>query len=236
VGVTKAVGTADTSARADHVHDTATGFIDSSDKFAAGVVNTTALATSAVTTGKLAAGAVTNAKIATGTITSGKLAFGTLEKIVETEVTGAAVTSITITGLDLDAAKAYLIFCKLTNPTATDASLYLYYNGETTATNYWRQYLYATGSTVSGARGNNAYLTPHFAGTETNYVIWIFRDTEGRPRAFLHANYNDPATLTILMNTHVWVSTVNVTQIDFTASVTGAIGIGSKVTIFKVSK
>lgn len=64
VGTVASAGVSTSAARADHVHDTAAGFIDLSDKFVAGVVDTAALANLAITTGKLAADAVTNAKLA----------------------------------------------------------------------------------------------------------------------------------------------------------------------------
>lgn len=58
VGTTAAVGNATTAARANHVHDTAAGFIDNADKFTAGVVDTTALGADAVDGTKIADDAV----------------------------------------------------------------------------------------------------------------------------------------------------------------------------------
>jgi len=58
VGTTAAAGTGAACARDDHVHDTAAGFIDNADKFAAGVVDTTALGADAVDATKIANDAV----------------------------------------------------------------------------------------------------------------------------------------------------------------------------------
>ena len=54
VGTTAAAGTGTACSRDDHVHDTAPGFIDAADKFAAGVVDTAALGAAAVTSAKIA--------------------------------------------------------------------------------------------------------------------------------------------------------------------------------------
>src|SRR3972149_873644 len=48
VSTTAAVGIGTTAARDDHVHDTATGFIDNANKFAAGVVEAAAIGSNAV--------------------------------------------------------------------------------------------------------------------------------------------------------------------------------------------
>jgi|SRR3990167_3123866 len=48
VSTAAAVGTGTTAARDDHVHDTATGFIDNANKFASGVVDAAAIASNAV--------------------------------------------------------------------------------------------------------------------------------------------------------------------------------------------
>ncbi len=48
VGITAAVGDGSTAARYNHVHDTASGFIDNNDKFASGIVNDAAIAANAV--------------------------------------------------------------------------------------------------------------------------------------------------------------------------------------------
>jgi len=76
-----------------------------SAKLADSAVGTTKLANLAVTSTKLADSSVTSTKLADLAVTPVKLSFGTWEKVVETEVTGTAVTEITVTGLDLDVAK-----------------------------------------------------------------------------------------------------------------------------------
>jgi len=169
-------------------------------------------------------------------VSSDELTFGTWEKIVDTTVSPSAVTTITVTGLDLDAAKAYILLFRVTNPTGSTSNISLYYNNDTTATNYYRQSLYGTSTTVGASRINDGVISDVLAGQEANLLIWIYRDPAGYVRAMPFENSRDPASLLLRMLFHIWVTKANVTRIDLTASVTGSIGVGSNLIIFKVSK
>jgi hypothetical protein len=59
VGTTASAGEGTAASKDDHVHDIASGAIDNANKFAASVVDSTALAASAVIAGKISASAVT---------------------------------------------------------------------------------------------------------------------------------------------------------------------------------
>jgi len=169
-------------------------------------------------------------------LTSDQLAFGTWEKIVETEVTGAAVTSITVTGLDLDDAKAYVLLFKVTNPTASASAYSLFLNNDTTATNYYRQFLYGAGTAISARRDNNAAVWSADPGEETIGWFLMIRDPAGLVKGISLDTRRDPAWIWGAFQNYGWVTTANVTRIDIVASITDAIGIGSKVIMFKVSK
>jgi len=226
VGTTKAVGTGTTSARWDHVHDTAAGFIDSSDKFAAGVVNTTALKNAAITT----------AKIANGAVTKGKLAFKTWEKLAEITLTEAR-TSITVTGLDLDASKALRIIFTVNNPTASACSYYIYFNGDTTTADYWMQHIHASGTSISANRQNLTILCYAVAGDETSFVGEVIRavHANGRPKCIGQECRGNRGGITFLFKQIGWVTISNVTQIDIVASVSGGIGADSKLILLGVT-
>lgn len=82
-----AVGSANTVARGDHVHTIGVGSINASNQFAAGVVDSTALASAAVTAGKIAAGGISasnqfaagvvdSTALAAAAVTAGKIANG----------------------------------------------------------------------------------------------------------------------------------------------------------------
>jgi hypothetical protein len=191
---------------------------------------------SSIDTGEITDLAITNSKIADSTIASGKLAFGMLEKIADTEVTGSAVTTVSFTGLDLDSAKAYIIIAKFTNPTINTTEYKLYFNGDTTDTNYYYQYILADGATVSSGRSNSSRYLGVEAGEEVIGFGTTQRDPAGYVKSSIFEARRDPATVLILQTAHTWLTQANVTQMDFTSSVAGAIGVGSRIMIFKVSQ
>lgn len=155
------------------------------------------------------------------------------EKIVDEVVTGSAVTSIDITGLDLDAAKCYMIVFRTQNPTGSGAYMRLYFNGDTTATNYWRQFVEASAAVVTGTRGNDPTIGYSSAGVETLLIGFLARET-GKPKYISMGTRDEQSTLMIFNGAMDWVTENNVTRITFTNLVANTIGIGSRVMIFRV--
>ena len=117
------------------------------------------------------------ADIADGAITTAKLGFSTWEKIAEIEVT-SNVGSVEFTGLDINTDKVYALFVKISNADSPNQhGVYIAFNGDTTTTNYYRQYIYGDGTTLGGSRYNDNRLMD--TGTETNVgVFFIFKTPE----------------------------------------------------------
>jgi len=245
VSTTASAGTSALASRYDHVHDTAAGFIDSSNKFADDVVTLAKMAHG--TQGDIlyytAAGAP--ARLAAGTSgyylkTQGAGADPVwakppgFEKIAEKTVSGAAVTTVSFTGLDLDADKRYLLIFVVTNPTASSSYYDIYFNGDTTRTNYYRQWLGAASTSISAARANDPAIISLGAGKEVFCIVEIMRDPAGIPRFSTNNNIDDTSAVAINLNYGAWITSANVTSIDITAGTANAIGIGSKFILFKV--
>ena len=74
--------------------------------------------------------------------------------VAETVVSGSAVTSVTFSGLDGNAAGGYYLDMGCINALASAITLKLYINGDTTDTNYYRQYIYADSTSISANRSN----------------------------------------------------------------------------------
>lgn len=113
-GTANAAGAATTVARSDHVHAIGTGSVqagalaagavDASNVFAAGVVNSTALASGAVTAGKIGTAGISAAgQFATGVVDAAALAADavTTVKIADTNVTTAKVADNAITAVKI---------------------------------------------------------------------------------------------------------------------------------------
>jgi len=206
-----------------------------SAKLADSAVGTTKLANLAVTSTKLADSSVTSTKLADLAVTPVKLSFGTWEKVVETEVTGTAVTEITVTGLDLDAAKAYYIIFQTGNPTATANRISVFYNDDTIAGNYFNQYIWASGTGLSASRLNNAEICIADAGQYAMFEGLLTRDSGASPRLIVRVSETYPDAVRLLMRTQMWTVEVNVTSITISGNQAGGIGVGSRLMIFKVS-
>jgi hypothetical protein len=129
-------------------------------------------------------------------------------------VSGAAVSSISFTGLDLDADRTYMLVCNVKNVDANQKGLRLEYNTDTTTTNYYRQIMQAVAANVTGGRVNDAEIGTLGASDCYFANIVIAKKASYYPRAF---NFNArAATSSVEIDNiaHSWTSTNNVTSIQ----------------------
>jgi len=174
-----------------------------------------------------------NLKLETVDLTD--LPNGTLVKVSDVDVS-SNTTTVSFTGLDINADGFYLLKGTVKNATSDATDLYLYFNGDTTNTNYYRQQFYANGSNI----GYNRVNAPNFinvAGSgESSFDVSIFRTDTGYCFAHLFCTMNKASNVAILLRTLSTATThTNITQIDLTASVTDAIAAGSQFVLYKVS-
>jgi len=189
-----------------------------------------------LTSGLLKAGTtpVTLTKAA-GDVLMDALEKGTLEKLAEVDA-ATDITTMTITGLDLDASKAFLLLFKVANPTASSAAYRLFFNNDTTETNYYFQALWVTGTTIAAGRWNKPELIFLDAGYEGFATCYVMRPPDGLPRYFASVVRRSGSEVILASNAGSWVTAANVTRIDVSASVVNGIGVGSKLILFGVSK
>jgi hypothetical protein len=160
---------------------------------------------------------------------------GAMSLVTASTVAGAAVTSVTLSGLDLSTDKCYLLLVSLGNPTGSASIARLQYNGDTTAGNYFRRYM-----TTRGAAGgdNTADLSQVAAGGRWVAYIWIRRDLDGRPVARVSSALHTPGSILGTQDlqdfVHIHNDTTNVTSITINASVASSIAIGSELKLYKV--
>lgn len=153
--------------------------------------------------------------------------------VAEYTVTGAAVTSINFTGLDLNTHKSYRIEVEFLNATASGVSVAMFANGDTTATNYYAQRLYSAGATSVSVNGNNAYILYMQTSQPLKGDISI-ADTPSTLNAT--SNSAQGNTTGLVREMIAWAKTTavaNLTQLTFVASVASSIGIGSKIRIYR---
>jgi len=153
--------------------------------------------------------------------------------VVEHEVTGAAVTSIDFTGLDINTDKSYRIeFEWITG--ASGANCYLYYNNDTTITNYHYQLLSGNGATTTSARVNSAIVAITAANLRSYAVIDV-ATVDGYACAD-SSNTRDIGIGLIRSGfgqNKSSATVTNITQLTLTSSVANQIDIGTKVRIYR---
>jgi len=157
------------------------------------------------------------------------------EKIVDEQVTGAAVTSIDVTGLDLDAGKTYLMTLRVTNPLGAGCAMFMYFNNDLVNANYYAQYLSVDGGSITAGRSNFPDLGDLYQGTEGTWFFFLQREV-GKIKCIGQSSYREQSAVQIRLRTNCWVTENNVTRITIVASAANAIGVGSRFIIFKVAE
>ncbi len=164
-----------------------------------------------------------------------ELSFTTMELVTSGTLTGAA-TSLDFTGLDLEAAGFYdIIISQKTGGAAGWDSLSMFYNGDTTTTNYYNQYIDVTHATITGARANAASVIGYYTGVPAFTSIRIAKIAGEPPTAMANVCSRPDSNIYFKQQTHTWVTTTNVTQITLTATEANGFDTGTKYWIFKTT-
>lgn len=159
---------------------------------------------------------------------------GAMTYVGSATVSGAAATTLAISGLDLDTHGRY--YCELIadNATGSAAQVSLYYNADTTATNYNRQGVLANGTGVTAARGNDGILAVMDASENLVLTFTICNDFDSKARARSFGNYGASASLKLRDFAHSWTSTANVTGITIRSDVASSLAIGTVLKVWKI--
>lgn len=160
---------------------------------------------------------------------------GALEYISTVTVSGSAATSISISGLDLTTDHEYLLRVSLVNATGSSATISMFYNGDTTATNYYNQITTSDNTSTTAARVNSARVIIDNANECVVAWIYIRKDIDGKPRALCQMNRDLPSAMKTSILTHAWNSATNVTSLALTSDISSALDVGSYVAIYKLN-
>ena len=170
--------------------------------------------------------------------------YGAMQ-LVSRQVLAAAATSITFTGLDLNADSTYIARFGLKNASGSANTISAFYNADTTATNYHRQRLDAQGTSVTPgtAQANDAVLiildASAYAAGEAKVMKTATGDGSARAQSFnTHGTgLGTGAGGTKLQHIiQVWNTTgQNVTQIAFTGNQASGLATGSFIELYRLA-
>jgi len=166
---------------------------------------------------------------------------GDLEKIAEVLVTGSAVTDIDFTGLDLNAACIYRIEAYIVPGTTGTHIISLLYNGDTTYSNYTRQYLGYISATADAGKDANPYIFFAAGIPDTSnpfaFGTTIRKVAGAKPLAetgFGATVYTDGSIFGTMSVTR-WNNTANVTAIKLRNSATNGFGVGTLIRLYRMN-
>ena len=162
-----------------------------------------------------------------------------LKKIYDNELS-SAVTSLTLSNLDGDADKVYLLLTKIWNTVTGTGEADLRLNGDSGA-NYGWQHVQGSGTVVTSQRftaDDHIALTVYTAANRLSFAAtWIFAKS-GKARVVISNQMYDVTGTSVGWYRclgGVWNnSTDNITQINLVASATNGIGPGSHIVLYKI--
>lgn len=162
---------------------------------------------------------------------------GAMSLVGTTTVAGAAATTLASVTLALDTDIEYLVRIKMSNATASNANISLFYNADTTATNYDTQILTANNTTISGARANNAIVVTLSASLNATFTLRIIRSNDGLVTAAIMDMVRNVSSGIAFQNAaHSWRTTAtNVTGLTLSSSVASALAIGTSIKVWKIT-
>lgn len=166
---------------------------------------------------------------------------GNLAYVGSATVAGSAATTLTLSGLDLDNDGRYLIEFIGKNATTSAANLSLYYNSDTTATNYNRQTMTAANTTLSGSRANDGIISSLDSNSggvgagNTTFRGWLTKSGDGYPSITVTNEHLGNSAMFTQNLTHQWRTTgTNVTGITISSSVASSLAVGTTIRVWKL--
>lgn len=148
--------------------------------------------------------------------------------------TAALATSVTVSGLDINTHKGYRVEIAYVDGAAAAHGISLYINGLTTASDYFSQYIQASGTSVTAARLNTAQI----AGCSANGRVVVIADISLAPGGYMFADAEearDSGGPIISLNYKLsrTAAVANITSLTFSASVANGIGVGTTFRVYR---
>lgn len=159
--------------------------------------------------------------------------IGAFQLVGDDEISGAAGTTISFTGLDLDTDVHYRLYFRWDNARAGAENVSLFWNNDTNQANYSKQGCTFNDNVVGASRGANAQLFYCSAQNENCVgVVDLFQDVDGYGRAFYQ--YGRSNSVIHVVGSLYWASTTNLTSLYLTSDNASSMNVGTRATLYKV--
>lgn len=150
-------------------------------------------------------------------------------------VTGSAATDLTISGLDLDAYGVIYLEIKADNATGSVVNFSIYFNGDTTATNYYNERISSTGGVVTGTGGNTGEFSTNIAGNQSvTMQAWIRRNFDGYIRSQFINTRGAASARVINYGWHFYDVSTNITSVTLHSSGANSLSVGTLINVWAI--
>lgn len=148
-------------------------------------------------------------------------------------VSGSAATTLTVDQINLDEDVIWFLWIKLKNATGSATSIRMYFNADSTATNYDRETLTGTGVTAAAANTNSPIFTVLPANSYITAAGFVFNDMQPAPRSLIMASEHTTTNMVIRLTSTVWRTTSTTpTQIVLSATAANSLDVGSAIAVY----
>lgn len=154
--------------------------------------------------------------------------------LISEQILGSDTTTVTFNNIDLSKDGEYELWCYIEGATS-NTSVYVFFNNDTTLTNYYNQALTANSTTVSGSRTNNPAILNLQQNESSFGVVKIMQNASGFGLAQCTTNRVDGSGVQLAVRTMSTSATIsNITRIDVTHQDTNGLGSGSIFRLYRV--
>lgn len=154
--------------------------------------------------------------------------------VASATVSGSASTTISIPSITIDKTKKYRIYITSKNVVGSTINISIYFNGDTTASNYNSEILLISGSTVTGAAISDSLITSISASSNACIISDMVFDIDTKPRLLSNTSRDAGSSIKLYNSTTFWNSASAITSVLVQSSVASSLAIGSKIEIFEL--
>lgn len=167
-----------------------------------------------------------------GVVSGGSGGASSMQFVGEAVVAGTAATDLTLSGLNIDVDERYELEIAVLGATGSTASLSLFLNSDTTATNYEAARL----TDGASAKSDDAIFGGSVGARIGRIMCTLTRGVDGRAIMEFRGARAESTTATLQDAIVIWDTSANVTSVTLNSSVASHLAVGSYIRAWKVTR